>query len=185
VVAGALVILVWGGCSVEKNYELLSFFFDGVPEPPSPEMQALAEHVGRSRLTPGRVGSAHTAFLDRRCTECHGDQANFGFTTTGFAELGNEACPRCHDQVARPRAFLHGPVASGVCLDCHHAHSSIYPVLLRKRSPALCLNCHVLASQGAPSTPAHEDLGRDCLECHHGHGSEQQYLLRRRVDPDT
>ena len=83
------------------------------------------------------------------------------------------------------RSFLHGPVASGVCLDCHHAHSSIYPVLLRKRSPALCLNCHVLASQGAPSTPAHEDLGRDCLECHHGHGSEQQYLLRRRVDPDT
>jgi predicted CXXCH cytochrome family protein len=185
VVAGALLILVWGGCSVEKHYALLSFFFDGVPEPLTPEMQALAERTGGSRLTAGRMASAHTAFLDRRCAECHGDQADFGFTTTGFSALGNETCLRCHDQKTQPPTFLHGPVALGACLVCHDAHASLYPVLLVKPSPALCLDCHEPEVRGSTSTPGHEDLSRDCLECHYGHGGEQHYLLRPRADPDT
>jgi predicted CXXCH cytochrome family protein len=185
-VAGALLILVWGGCSVEKHYELLSFFFDGVPEPLTPEMQALADRAGGgSRLTAGRMASAHTAYLDRRCVECHGDQANFGFTTTGFSDLGEQACLRCHDQEAKPPAFEHGPVALGACLVCHDAHASLYPVLLVKPSPALCLDCHDPQLGGVPSTPGHEDPSRDCLECHYGHGGERHYLLRNRVDPDT
>ena len=184
-VAGALLILVWGGCSVEKHYELLSFFFDGVPEPLPPEVQGLAQGAGGSRLVAGRMVSAHTAYLDRRCAACHGDQANFGFTTTGFSDLGNEACLRCHDQEAEPPAFLHGPVALGACLVCHDAHASSYPVLLVKPSPALCLDCHGPELQGATSTPVHANLSRDCLECHYGHGGEQRYLLRSRVDPDT
>ena len=181
-VACALVSLIWGGCSVEKHYELLSFFFDGVPEPPPPGTQRLAQGAGGSRLVAARTVSAHTAYLDRRCADCHGDQGNFGFTTSGFSDLGEDACLRCHEQEAEPPAFLHGPVALGACLVCHDAHASSYPVLLVKPSPALCLECHEPELQGAPSTPDHEDLSRDCLECHYGHGSEQRYLLRPSVN---
>ena len=180
--AGMLTVLVWGGCSVEKHYALLSFFFDGVPEPATPEEQALAQRAGERPLPGGgQLVSAHTAFLDRRCAECHGDRASFGFTTTGFSDLDARVCAKCHagvEQAPHP----HGPVAAGVCLACHDPHASRYPLLLVDTSPALCLSCHQHELEGSLATPIHADLSRDCLECHNGHGSDRPYLLR---PPDT
>ncbi len=171
------MVLVWGGCSVEQNYALLSFFFDGVPSPPSDERRPVGEAAG-GPLAPARRVSMHTAFADRRCAECHGDRARFGFATEGFSDLDDSTCLRCHDYVLQEHAFLHGPVAAAACLACHHPHESRHPLLLVDASPALCLECHQPQIQGAPLSGVHTDLDRNCLECHHGHGGADRHLLR-------
>jgi predicted CXXCH cytochrome family protein len=174
----ALGGLAWGGCSVEKHYEILSFFFDGVPAPPSDDPSAgEAAGTGVGVAAADLIRSAHTAYRERRCAECHGTQAVFGLQTEGFADLGESICLECHAD-ATDLARLHGPVAAGACLFCHEPHVSRYPDLLLEGSPELCLGCHQFELQGAPPTPVHEDLSRDCLDCHFGHGGDDRYFLR-------
>ncbi len=176
-----LAVTVWGGCSVEKHYEVLSFFFDGVPPPATPEEQALAEGtVSGPGRTPGVSGivSAHQAYLDRRCALCHGDQANFGFTTSGFSDIGGDACLECHPSVLEDLRVLHGPVAVNACVACHDPHVSAYPKLLTAASPHLCLQCHQAELQGVPPNEYHQDTTRDCLDCHEAHGGDLPFLLK-------
>ena len=172
--------LLWAGCNVERDYKVLSFFFDGVPEP--------AGAVADGQRGPTRIGdparmaatgavSAHSAYTERRCSECHGDRARFGFRTEGFAETTASVCADCHaSALEAPR--LHGPVALGACLLCHEPHVSSHPLLLVDASPALCLACHEDEMRVAAPSPGHEDLARDCLECHDGHGGDDPYFLR-------
>ena len=172
-------VLVWGGCSVEKHYKVLSFFFDGVPEPSSVGVGDRAGDDGaRSRTVPAVLVSWHRAYVERRCSVCHGDKTSFGFTTTGFTDLDSSACIRCHDD-AMDEAFLHGPVAAGACTACHEPHESRYPRLLVAVSPSLCLQCHASELELEPITPGHEDPAQDCLECHLAHGGDDRYFLRR------
>lgn len=172
--------IVWSGCDVDRNHGTLSFFFDGVPEP-APTMVDGApgsSPFGRaSRVSPGGAVSAHSAYLERRCTECHGERARFGFTTDGFANMGADTCIDCHEPALDMR-LLHGPVAIGECLMCHEAHVSANPLLLIEPSPALCLACHDQEMLAEGPTPHHADLARDCLDCHHGHGGDEPYFLR-------
>lgn len=177
-IACALALAVWGGCSVEKNYKVLSFFFDGVPNPNEGGSQAGARPAGGGAFVAGTMVSAHTAYLDHRCVQCHGDQAQFGFATSGFSNLDELICVTCHYQLLEGMAFTHGPVAAGMCLTCHDPHASPYPALLKETGPALCVKCHDLAASEDPIIPEHEDLGRNCLDCHYGHGGELPYLLK-------
>jgi predicted CXXCH cytochrome family protein len=175
ILAGAVA---WSGCSIEKNYALLSFFFDGVPAP------------GAGYGVPGPGGpeppavlaivSAHTAYTQERCAECHGETAAFGLVAKGFGGLGSDSCLPCHSDDLNTTLWVHGPVAQGECLWCHRAHESAYPYLLVKPSPDLCLDCHRFELTGRPQPPEHEDLKRDCLDCHVGHRAEDRYLLRPR-----
>lgn len=172
-------LLAWGGCSVEKNYKVLSFFFDGVPEPASVQRQAAAEREGGSRVIPKTVVSWHTAYVERRCSACHGDKTSFGFTTSGFADLDGHACGKCHpDATAAP--FPHGPVAAFQCTACHEPHEAGYPHLLIAASPQLCLRCHGNEFGDEPPESVHGDLARDCLLCHLAHGGDNGSFLRPR-----
>jgi predicted CXXCH cytochrome family protein len=179
---GALVIaglcLAWPGCSVEKNYELLSFFFDGVPDPNAPVTRG---GIGTAVV----IASAHSAFADRRCEACHGSTVGFGVVVTGFAELDASVCPTCHTGIADEYPRLHGPVAGGECLWCHEPHESRYPNLQAWASPELCLGCHRLELESMAQPPEHEDLARDCLDCHMAHGGEHRYFLRPVEDTAT
>jgi len=88
--AVALCGLLWGGCSLERDYAMLSFFFDGVPAPMSEsEAEALSSAGGASGGSAGSssIVSAHSAYRERRCAECHGERARFGFQTAGFSDL--------------------------------------------------------------------------------------------------
>lgn len=172
--------LLWAGCSVERDYELLSFFFDGVPEP-APAMvdgEPGPTRLGRTaRISTTGAVSVHSAYLERRCAECHGDKARYGFRTEGFSKMGSSICLDCHqDSLEMPR--VHGPVAVGECLLCHEPHVSTHPKLLVEASPGLCLACHDLELEEAAPTPQHADLARDCLECHYGHGGDDLFFLK-------
>ncbi len=169
--------LLWSGCNVEDNYETLSFFFDGVPSPSAMRAESDQE------AGPGREGSWHTAYIDRRCSECHGKTARFSFAVSGFTELDATVCLKCHEQVPTEYPLVHGPVAVGECLVCHQPHQSPYPKLLIQPSPELCLYCHSEDMVGEPVIPEHRDVSRDCLECHHGHGGADPYFLRPAIEP--
>ncbi len=179
----ALIVLLagaaaWTGCSIEKNYELLSFFFDGVPAPAS-----ISDEAAAGRRRPGGAAaavrvSAHTAYLERRCAACHGDSAKFGLFASGFTQLDASVCMQCHEQVLAAYPRIHGPVAAEACLWCHQPHESPHAFLLAAASPDVCLQCHRLQMIEAPPQPHHEDLQRDCLECHLGHGGSAGYFLR-------
>jgi predicted CXXCH cytochrome family protein len=179
------VALIWGGCSVEKHYDVLNFFFDGVPEPVSEETGAAGTVGGGRGTAGGGPVSSHSAYIARRCETCHGDRASFSFVTSGFSDVDDAVCMQCHQEVVDAELRLHGPVAVQACLFCHQPHVSPHPNLLVDASPGLCLRCHLPEVQGAPSSQAHEDLTRDCLECHFGHGGSDRYYLRPPVDSST
>ncbi len=175
--AGALAAVLAGAalcvaCRVEKHYKLLSFFFDGVPPP------GAAGAPGRAGAGESAVFSSHPGYVERRCNECHGDQARFGLFASGFTKLDDSVCTKCHAQVLDEHPMLHGPVAAGACLWCHQPHESPQPWLLTAASPALCLQCHRFQLQEAPPVAHHQDPDRDCLECHAGHGGAHRYFLR-------
>ncbi len=190
-------------CSVEDHYELLSFFFDGVPTPEelaarraaaeqpetlSPEAMTSLSNEERNALLARHVEaiqvSEHPPVKQGLCEKCHTRRPNSGAVGTQW--LGDipqlvappdELCFRCHE--APKGTYLHGPAASGNCIVCHQAHESLNPHLLRlAEQKELCSACHV-PGETLLSEEEHEgyqDL--DCVACHDPHSSERPHLLR-------
>jgi predicted CXXCH cytochrome family protein len=172
-------VLLWAGCSIEKHYDVLSFFFDGVPSPGAVAESPRASAGGSAGET-GAAVSFHTAFAERRCQECHGPSARFGMLVRGFEKLDDSTCLACHAETMHAPPRLHGPVAAGLCLWCHRAHESPYPHLLKHPGPELCLGCHDMGLLGPFQIPEHQDRRRDCLGCHAGHGGAEPGFLKPR-----
>jgi predicted CXXCH cytochrome family protein len=179
-IAVALAAAAWGGCSAEKHYQLLSFFFDGVPEPGGGPGAAGPIQAGPGAIGVLAVVSSHPDYVDGRCQECHGESAALGLAVNWFSELDSTSCAACHDPALDVYPYRHGPVAANECLWCHEAHESTYPYLLVAESPDMCLACHRFELLGFPQPPEHDDLGRDCLDCHHAHGGDEKYFLKPR-----
>jgi predicted CXXCH cytochrome family protein len=159
---------VWGGCSVEKNYDLLSFFFDGVPDPNAP----LTDWTVKGGLPASYM--AHKPFEEGRCTECHPKL----FVPV---QNGSQVCMKCHEGKDREKARMHGPVAANACLFCHSPHDSVYPALLRRAPQQLCRQCHDQFLLDTGRVAAHADDARNCLDCHNGHGGSNAYFLHDSV----
>ncbi len=159
----------WTGCSVERNYELLSFFFDGVPNPNALPILAAAGDPATIRAS--ATYSAHTPYLEGQCVQCHGQ----GFTMGG---IDPGICLDCHGDVPDQHRFMHGPVASGACVVCHVPHESAYPHLLKSDAQAVCAQCHAPEMLSVDRVPEHGDPGTSCLRCHTGHGDDRRYMLR-------
>ncbi|MCL4222262.1 MAG: hypothetical protein KJZ65_12930 [Phycisphaerales bacterium] len=169
--------LVWSGCSIEKNYELLSFFFDGVPNPNALPIMAAAGNPAFIRQSP--TYSGHRPYLDDRCVDCHGS----GFTTGGVTAA---VCMKCHGEVPQEYPRMHGPVPAGACLWCHVPHESAWAHLLKAPSRDVCGQCHDSTLLSSSKVPEHQDEARQCLDCHYGHGGTSAYFLRSasdRVEP--
>ena len=65
-IVGAFVSITLIGCAdPQKRYEVLSFFFDGVPDPTAPKKQS--SRLGGS----GRRTVVHKPFADNLCNSCH------------------------------------------------------------------------------------------------------------------
>lgn len=169
----------WTGCSVDRHYRTLSFFFDGVP---NPEAKAAAQ--GASGVTAAMRASAtytvHRPFAEERCGECHRGQLE-------FRGLDSRVCLKCHEGEKTRHARMHGPVAAGECLWCHLPHESAEAHLLRKAARQTCVQCHDASLLKDDGVPAHADAARGCLECHSGHGGSAPMFLKEgvsRLAPD-
>ncbi len=167
VVSGMMLLtLLWGGCNVQKNYDLLSFFFDGVPDP-----NATDAPTGLAiRQSP--TYSEHKPFAEESCLKCHPNPSEMQLTKND-----SSICLQCHDDIVNQYPMMHGAVTGMACLWCHNPHLSPLPHLLRDNAPKLCLQCHELGVMQSP-IPQHEDLQQDCLKCHNAHGGSDPAFLR-------
>lgn len=175
--AACLIPCLWLGCSVQKHYDILSFFFDGVPDP---AMLASGKLSLAQVKEAGGTIYTHPPFAEEKCAECHRGRAGSMLTTVESA-----VCLKCHGGIPEQHPMMHGPVAASACLWCHAPHESIHKQLLRDRAPNLCRQCHGPGQMGNPTSPAHTDLQRDCLECHTGHGGTARYFLRSLIKEDA
>ncbi len=169
VLCAAVIVSAVHGCSVEKNYALLSFFFDGVPNPNAMPVLAASGDPAAMRASP--TYTVHPPYLENRCVECHGR----AFSTSG---VDSGVCLKCHEGVRDAYAYMHGPVAFGACLMCHVPHESAYPALLKSEPIEVCGQCHGPGMLDSERVPEHADGSASCLDCHFGHGGGARYMLR-------
>lgn len=181
--AAALLGGVWIGCGTpEERFKVLSFFFDGVPDPALATMteeEARAAGVQRRRIR-GVNYFLHAPYEEGACSECHVSISN-----VYESALDSGICLKCHDTVTRQYPRMHGPVAAVACLYCHASHDSDWPELLKTKSPSMCTQCHERGVLLSEDPPGHLDLERSCLDCHFGHGGTAYGFLKEFEMPDA
>jgi len=77
--------------------------------------------------------SVHSA-MALSCTVCHLARTQGDMTTLTLLMPKPSICYACHEEASSVRE--HRPLAKGMCLDCHDAHSSNRRALLREPSDA-------------------------------------------------
>jgi predicted CXXCH cytochrome family protein len=121
----------------------------------------------------------HGPFRGADCLTCHLPHSG---GRAALAADGAAVCLACHgdlkEALEKPGATVHPPVAEG-CLSCHQGHGSAVEGLLRKIVPALCADCHDLASGGLAARHGGFDVGTSaCGGCHVMHAGQARKLLR-------
>lgn len=173
---GVVATLVWGGCSIEKDYDTLSLFFDGVPDPKAMQAAQTGEGGKPASIRESPTYSGHPPFLKEQCSDCHGGRKRLNRNDSSI-------CLKCHEKVPTEHERMHGPVAAGACMWCHHPHESAQAKLLREPARKVCSQCHDATVLDTTRVPEHADAGKSCLECHAGHGGAQPYFLRAASAP--
>lgn len=169
------------GCTATYRYKLLSFFFDGVPNPATDTALHPADTLSRSDTTTYQANGIaastpqmhiHSPYREKECAACH-DNSIMGRFTKATPDL----CYQCHDDFSETYKVLHSPVAEGQCTQCHSPHQSANANLLIRTNRAICFLCH--DSDDVLKSETHEDIqDADCTECHNPHGGEDKYVLR-------
>lgn len=92
-------------------------------------------------------------------------------------------CFTCHaEQRTLSMQYSHHPIREGivVCADCHNAHGSPGPKLLKEvRVNDVCYTCH--AEKRGPMLWEHQPVREECTNCHNPHGSINVRLLKEKV----
>jgi len=188
----SLFLALWlSGCTVERRYRVLSFFFDGVLVPPelvdvtpsqeapsegievltaetSPTLLLMGEPAGR-RILGGARGESHFDMPSDKCRICHQEERGL----EARAEVSREFCDQCHEERRLAENWNHGPINLGHCKPCHVAgHQSPYPHLMEMPMPDACLYCHVEQARSGRTFHSMDNLKIDennCVACHDPH----------------
>ncbi len=183
IVTGGMLFaaLLVAACSPPTRYRVLSFFFDGVPDPnhPIPKApQATTQPAQAATSQPARparpklLAYAHPLYRDNRCDQCH-DMFGGGLVRP----VSEGLCNMCHPRPAPGTAFVHKPAADNDCLACHHYHASAYPGILIDAPARICLHCHQ-RDKLSPATHGASAGGKTCLDCHDPHGGADRFHLK-------
>jgi predicted CXXCH cytochrome family protein len=169
-------------CEPVQKHRVLTFFFDGVP--PLEQGTATAAQGPQDpnlEVFPAERAPKPAMFVHeprKNCEICHSTRQRRGFSRTVqlTAEVP-ELCHQCHADYTKLEEWVHGSVAVGECLFCHHHHESRNKHLLKKPVPTLCYLCH--EREQIAAIPDHsEQAVSACLDCHEGHSSLSRSLLR-------
>ncbi len=202
--AGGLVLIGIAGCSSPAaRHKVLTFFFTGVALPGATSVeQTPAEAVidiaaKRRGLVVVSTNFAHGPYAANACDACHETSSNGGFGGSGgtldaqdartqvasmsgaqLAPMG-ELCSGCHegtspDDAVAAGLWVHGPVSTGNCTQCHNAHAGPERYMLAMPTDALCADCH--AQDTLSKLPEHQDR-TDCVPCHAVHVAKDRRLL--------
>lgn len=125
-------------------------------------------------------GSAHQSH-DISCASCH--EIHTLRDKVMDKRTQAEVCFNCHKeqraQVDRPS---HHPIPEGkmTCTDCHNAHGSVGPKLMKRDSTnETCYTCHM--EKRGPFAHNHEPVDDDCSICHNPHGTTAESMLKMRA----
>jgi predicted CXXCH cytochrome family protein len=182
VLASLACVVVLPACYTPVRHRVLTFFFDGVPEPGTrptvgyaPPTTTEEGELGAPRERPGVVGEiyAHPPYRNDRCGTCH------DFRTGELTRTPQEGlCKACHMDIPGRATYAHGPVAVDACLFCHHHHTAAHPKVLRYNATATCFRCHKRAD--LTKGPHHETIDQEaCVTCHNPHGGADRFFLKR------
>lgn len=174
-IALLLLFMLLAACSPNKQFSVLSFFFDGVP---SMEDSVNTNPVDTLLLADLDLDSLnyvmtsdpsmyyHKPYQEKKCMECH-DKNAVGELLYDEPQL----CYSCHENFNTKYEKLHGPVDLGFCTVCHEPHMSENKKLQKNSGNALCFPCHVSYEIEQPDT--HVEIGDDlCGKCHNPHGEK-------------
>lgn len=177
----SLIIIYFSGCSTTRRNNVLSFFFDGVPEPTEELTYYSGDSLNRgdSANSAGMIAPEivpqfvyHVPVKEKQCDACH-DHTTMGKLTMPQPDL----CYQCHDNFSEIFRSLHGPVAGGYCTACHDPHMSAADSLLVRTGQSLCLFCH--NSTQVLINEVHQDISdTECTICHNPHGGDDRFMLR-------
>ena len=159
------------GCAAEKRYEVLSFFFDGVPTPAEEKAAEEARLQGDKKKAGVAVVTryVHGPYGARLCDGCHERSSN------KLVLPVQELCFKCHE-FNMSKKYIHGPVVAGGCLVCHDPHESRYRFLLKSEPEKFCLYCH--QEKDILKNSVHQGVEEQCTSCHNAHMSDEKYLLK-------
>jgi predicted CXXCH cytochrome family protein len=177
-----LILLILVSCSPKRSTRVLSFFFDGVPLKDSIQRSVNARSISDSdvfRANPIVANSGfivHLPYQEKKCLSCHDEKSK--------SELRlpqPDLCYTCHADFSSKYKFVHGPVSSGYCTNCHNAHMSKEKNLLTRTSQQICLFCH--DSGLLLKSETHKNISdSDCTLCHNPHGGENRYILNKIIN---
>ena len=126
------------------------------------------------------AGSAHEA-NDVACSSCHSVHAQHDKVRDKRTQP--EVCYTCHkEQRAQFNKQSHHPTPEGKvsCSDCHNAHGSAGPKLMKRDSVVeTCYTCHM--EKRGPFVHNHRPVSDDCSNCHNPHGTVADSLLKARA----
>jgi len=172
-------------CAQATRYQVLTFFFDGVPDPNAVPvalgpggrpLPADTTSPHERRRVVRQPLSVHPPYASDRCDGCHD-----AFSGRLVKPVDRGLCALCHADPPGKRMFLHGPVAVDACLTCHEPHSSVELHLLKLPEPGVCLQCH--SRDDMTAGLHHQELSEDaCTVCHDPHGGDGRFFLLQR-DP--
>ncbi|MBK7473941.1 MAG: DmsE family decaheme c-type cytochrome [Betaproteobacteria bacterium] len=125
------------------------------------------------------AGSVHDA-RDVACASCHNIHSGVDKVRDKAAQP--EVCYTCHaGQRVKANKPSHHPVVEGqmTCSDCHNAHGSAGPALMKRDSVVeTCYTCHM--EKRGPFVRNHQPVGENCATCHDVHGTTAGNLLKFR-----
>ncbi|HER09363.1 MAG TPA: hypothetical protein ENO20_10695 [Bacteroides sp.] len=180
-----IVLAILGmACSPSNRQRVLSFFFDGVPEPERDSVrktERLAPGIEEEVLDSAKIAwidlvvSNHAPYRDKKCTSCH-DPYELGTLVSPEPAL----CYGCHEDFTTRFTRLHGPVDAGFCSSCHLPHQSRNEQLLIAPGNDLCFPCHPVVEVERLLT--HRDIGNEpCILCHDPHGARDSYIRPKAI----
>jgi DmsE family decaheme c-type cytochrome len=124
-------------------------------------------------------GSIHQS-RDVACSSCH--ETHTGHDKVRDKLTQAEVCFACHkDQRTQVNKPSHHPIVEGkmTCSDCHNAHGSVGPKLMKRDSVVeTCYTCHM--EKRGPFVHNHEPVSEDCSNCHNPHGTVVESMLKAR-----
>ncbi len=172
--------------------------------------QAINLHVDPDVI----MGSVHgprevqgVAYTTLKCTDCHTDQARYGFphpkltetTQRGLTVEMEHICKDCHQEIyekqqdgVHQHAIEQGNLDAATCADCHGNHDIQVPDVPRERVSETCGKCHSeINEQYKHSVHGAALLGEQnpdvpvCTDCHGVHDINNPTTAEFRLNSPT
>jgi len=88
-------------------------------------------------------------------------------------------CLECHDKFKEKLKdkFIHTPVKSGECSECHNPHTSRHGKLLDTDTNKICIKCHQGIIPAKAQSVHKVAMEGNCVKCHDPHGSNNKNNL--------